>query len=137
MFVGLGGGLFALEEPDSFFNQAQKNLGADLHLVRRDHGFIYSGRQHLVADLFCERTLVFLEKTSFSGDGFDDAQALQLRVSLGHGVTIDAQLLGQRTNGRERFPRPQGPGRGGVTDLIDQLEINRFAGLEINVKQHC
>jgi hypothetical protein len=47
----LGGGLFALEELDSFLQQAPQNFRADLHLMRRDHGFVYFGRQQFVADL--------------------------------------------------------------------------------------
>ena len=137
MSNGLGGGLFALEELDSFLQQAPQNLRADLHLMRRDHGFVESGHQQLVADLFGERAVIFLEKAAFSGDGFNHAQAFQLGVSLGHGVAVDAQFLGQRTNGRERVSRTQGPGSGRITDLIDQLEINRFAGLKIDVKHHC
>jgi hypothetical protein len=133
----LGGGLFALEELNSFLNQAQKNFGANLHLVRGDHGFVYFGHQQLVPDLLRQRTFVLLEKAALPGDSFDDAQALQLGVSLGDGIAIDTQFLGQRTDGRERISRPQGPGSGGITDLINQLEINRFAGLKIDAKHHC
>ena len=104
-FVGLGGGLFALKELDSVLNQAQKNLGADLHLMCGDHGFVDFGHQQLVAGFLGQRAFIFLEKAALSGDGFDDAQALQLGVSLGDRVAIDAQFLSQRTNGGERIAR--------------------------------
>ena len=133
----LGGGFLAVEKEDSFLKQAPQNLRADLHLVRRDHCFVDSGHQQLVADLFGQRAVIFLEKAAFASDGFDHAQALQLGVSLGDGVAIDAQFLGQRPNGRERVSRTQSPGSGGITNLIDQLEINWFAGLKIDVKHHC
>ena len=134
---GLGGGFFPVKELDSFLQQAAQNFRADLHLMRRNHGFVDSGHQQFVADLFGQRAVIFLEKASFAGDGFNHAQALQLGVGLGDGVAVDAQFLGQRTNGRERVSRPQSPGSGGITDLIDQLEINRFAGFKIELKHHC
>ena len=137
MFIGLGGGFFALEKLYSLLDQAQKNLGADLHLVRGDHRFVYSGHQQLVADFFGQRAFIGLEKAALSGDGFDDAQAFQLGVSFGDGVAIDAQFLGQRTNGGKRVARAQAAGSSGIADLIHQLEINRFAGLKINAKHHC
>ena len=37
---------------------------------------------------------------------------------------------------KERLAGAQSAGRGGVTDLIHQLQINRLAGLEIDLKQH-
>ena len=136
-FFGLGGGLLAVEEPDAFLQQFAQDFGADLHLVGGDDGFVNSGHQQLVADLFGQRAFVLLQKAALAGGGFDDAQAFQLGVSFGDGVAVDAQFLGQRTDGREGVPRPQGAGSGGITDLINQLEINRFAGLKINVKHHC
>lgn len=126
-----------VEEPDAFLDEFQQDAGADLHLIRGDNGFVYFRRQQFVAGLSGEQALVFLEKAAFAGDGFDDSQALQLGVSLGNGVAIDAQFLGQRADGGERVARAQGPGGGGITDLINQLEVNRFAGLKIDVKHHC
>lgn len=133
----MGRGLFAFEEAGSLLNQAEKILRADLHLVRCDNSFIYSGHQQFVPGFFAQRAFIGLEKAPLSSDGFDDAQALQLGISLGDGIAIDAQFLGQRSNGRERVAMPQSAGRGGITDLIDQLEINRFARLEIDTKDHA
>ena len=96
--VGLRGGLFAFEELDAFVQQPPQNIGADLHLVRGDHCFVNSCDEQFVANLFGQRAFVFLEKAALSGERFDDAQALQLGVSLGDGVAIDAQFLRQRTN---------------------------------------
>ena len=96
--IGLRGGLFAFEELDAFVKQGSQNIGTDLHLVRGDHCFFNSRDEQLVANLFGQRAFVFLEKAALSGEGFNDAQALQLRVSLGDGVAIDAQFLRQRTN---------------------------------------
>ncbi len=133
----MGGGLFAFEELESFVDQSEKFLGVDLHLVGGNHGVVYPGHEKLFARLLGQRVFIVLEKAPFPGDGFDDAQPLQLGIGFGDGIAIHAQFLGQRSNGRERIAMSQSPGSGGITDLIDQLEINRFAGFKIDAKDHA
>ena len=128
--------MFPFKKLEAFLNHPEKSLGFDLHLVGGDHSVVYSGHQQPMADFFAERASILLEKAPFSGNGFDDSQAFQLGVSFGHGIAIDAQFLGQRSNGGQGIAVAQCARSGGITDLIDQLEINRFARLKIDAKDH-
>lgn len=101
-----------------------------------DDGGINFVLEQLFADLFFERRIVFGEEAAFALDGLDDALVFELRVGFGDRVTIDPQLLSQGANGRQRLARLERAGSGGVTDLVGQLEINRRAGLKINLEEH-
>ena len=128
--------MFAFKKLDALLDHVEKSLGFDLHLVGRDHGVVYSGHQQAMAGFFTERAAILLEKAAFSGDGFDDSPAFQLGVSLGHGIAIDAQFFGQWSDGGQRIAVAQRTRGSGVTDLVNQLEINRFARLKIDAKDH-
>ena len=54
--------------------------------------------QELEADFFPVRRVVGPDEAPFPGDGLDDALAFELRVRLGDGVAVDAQLFGERTD---------------------------------------
>jgi len=129
-------GVLALKELNPFLDQLQKGRGGDLQLMRGDEGLVDPADEDLVARFLSKGGDVFLEETALAGHGFDHAQALQFGVGLGDGVAVEAQLLGQRADGGERFAGLERARGGGVTDLIDQLEIDGLAGLEIDLKCH-
>jgi hypothetical protein len=79
--------------------------------------------------------MVLLQEASFASQRLDHAQTLQFRVRLRDGVAVQPQLFRQRPDGRERLARLQRAGRSGSLNLIDKLEIDRLAGLEIDLKQ--
>ena len=82
------------------------------------------------------RYTVLRVRERFVEHGLDDALTLELSVGLGDGIAVDAQFLGQRTEGRQGIAGAQ-PARGGrEPDLIGQLEVDRFPGLEIDLKDH-
>ncbi len=91
----------------------------------------------------CWRTLSvkgegsLLDEETLARDGLDDALGLQLGISLGDRIAVDAQFLGQGAEGGQGVTGAQSAGGGGVTDLVGQLEIDRLAGLEIYLKDHA
>ena len=129
--------VLSLEELNPFLDQFRKGLRIDLQLVRRDQRLVNPDGDNLVARFLGEGRIVLPKKAAFARNGFDHAQAFQLRISLGHGVAVQMQLLGQRSNGRERFASLEAAGSGGVAHLIDQLQINRLAGFKIDLKCHA
>src|SRR5215831_18717683 len=132
----LSAGGLAFEVIETLFDHAAESVTIDLKVMSRDNGFIDLLQQQLVSNRFGERSVVLLQKAAFARDGLDYALAFQFSVRLGDGISVHAQLLGQWTNGRQWFTGTQPARRRGVTHLIDQLQINRFARLEIDLKQH-
>jgi hypothetical protein len=135
LFFGFAG--FAFKEIEPLLDERKKRVAPDLQVMRSDDGFVNFAEQQFVADLFFERRIIFGKETAFALKRLDDALTFEFGVGFGDGIAIDAQFLRQWANGRQRVSRPQGPGSGGITDLIDQLEINWFASLKIDVKHHC
>ena len=80
--------------------------------------------------------MVFRYKTAFARQRFDDALALQFRVGFRHRIPIDAQLLGERTDGWQWLSRLQGAGCGRRFNLVHQLQVNGLAGLKIELNKH-
>ncbi|MPN63357.1 hypothetical protein SDC9_211115 [bioreactor metagenome] len=76
------------------------------------------------------------EKISFAVYGFDNALVFEFGVGFGDGVAVDAELFGKRAESWERFAGFESAGSGGEADLISQLEVNWFAGVKIDFKQH-
>src|SRR3989442_5269678 len=126
----------ALESLQPFPHQLQKVLVADLQVVRGDDCLVDLARQELLPRRLGERRVGGLEKTALARNGFDAPLALQFGVGLGHCIAIDAQLLRQRAEGGKRLAFPQDARRRRVPDLVNQLEIDRFAGLEIDLEDH-
>ena len=126
----------ALEVVEPFLDQGQEFFAVHLQVMRHDHGLVNFRRQQFLADLFVERRIAFLQEAALAGNRLDDALPLQFGIGLGDGVAIDAQFLGQRADGRQRFAGTQRARSRRLTDLVHQLQINRLAGLEINLKNH-
>ncbi len=93
VFAGL-----AFEVIEPFLDQRQKFIAIHLQVMSHDDRFINFREQQFLADRFGERRIIFLQKSAFAGDGLNDALAFQFRVSLGNGVAVDAQFLGERTD---------------------------------------
>ena len=107
--IGFFGVNLAHEVIEPLSDRRQKPFAIHLQVMRHDHGLINLREQQLVFDLPGERRTVLLQKTAFAGDGLDDALAFQFGVSLGDGVAVDAQFLGERADGRQRVAGPQRP----------------------------
>ena len=76
---------------------------AHLEVVGLNDSFIDLLGEELVADFLPERRVALPDEAAFAGDGFDDALAFELRVGFGHGVAVDTQFFGERTDGRQRL----------------------------------
>src|SRR5439155_24184406 len=101
MFFPIGFVVLLLEIVEPFADEFDKLFLADLEMVRLDDGSVDFVRQHLFSDFLFERRIVFGKKAPFAGRGFDDALAFQFSIRFGDSVAVQAQLLGQRTNGRK------------------------------------
>jgi hypothetical protein len=96
------------ERVESLFGNAKKVDLADLEVVGLDHGAVERFGEQLPADFFLERRVIRANEAALPGDGFDDPLAFELRVRHGDGVAIDAKLLGERADARERLPGVHG-----------------------------
>src|SRR5258708_21043880 len=93
--------------------------------------------QKLAANVFWQSGMIFFEETAASGKSFDDAEAFQFGISFGDGVAVDAKLFCKRSDGPERFTGAECAGSSGGLDLLDQLQVDREAGFEIDLQQHA
>src|SRR5581483_603839 len=138
LWLGSWFAVLAGEEVLSLAGQFQEGIAIDLELMGGDEGLVDGFDQEFAAGVFGQEGVVFLEKAAAAGGGFDDAEAFELGVGLGEGVAVDMEFLGQLADGGERFAWLEGAGGGGIADLIDNLEVNRHAGLEIELEeQRC
>ena len=128
--------LAALEEFKPFLHLVQKVIAGDLEMVGLHDGVIDRFVEELLPHLFFEGRIIFTEEAAFAGDRFDDALFLEFGIGLGDGVAVDAELFGDGADGWEGFAGPEGAGGGGGFELIDELEVDRFAGSEIEVEDH-
>ncbi len=92
--------------------------------------------EKLAADFFADSSVVFFKEAAAAGLCFDDAETFELGVGFGDGVAIDAKFLRKRSNGRQRFAGSKSTGSGGGFDLIHYLEVDGFAGFEVDLKEH-
>src|SRR5258708_712522 len=106
-------------------------------MVSLNNGLVDFDDQKLAANVFAQGGMIFFEETAASGKSFDDAEAFQFGIGFGDGVAVDAKLFRQRTDGGERFAGAEGAGSSGGLDLLDQLQVDREAGLEIDLQQHA
>src|SRR2546429_3050667 len=81
--------------------------------------------------------MILFQETTSPRKRLDHAEAFQFRISFGDRVAVDAKFLSQRTDGWERLAGPQRPRCSRGLDLIDQLEIDGHAGLEIDLQYHA
>src|SRR3954451_164052 len=125
-----------LERVEALFDEADEVGPADLQMVRLHHRVVYRVGEQLEADGFLVRRVGLADEASLAGDGLDHALAFQLGVRLRHRVAIDAKRFGERKDrgGRLTGARPA-RGRGGL-HLVDHLQVDRFAGLEIELELH-
>jgi len=65
---------------------------------------------------------------------FDYTEAFQLGIRFGDRVAVEMKFFRQRPDGRERLARLQCARCGSSLSLVDELEIDRHAGLEIDLK---
>src|SRR4051812_50085116 len=93
--------LFERVEPVA--GEAEEVRLPDLQVGRLDHGLVDVAREDLDARGLLQRGMVLADEAALAGDGLDDPLALELAVRLGDRVAVDAQLLGERTDGRERL----------------------------------
>ena len=93
----VAGALF-LKRVEALFGEPEKLALGHLQVMRLNDGLIDLFGQQLEADFFSVRRLVGPDEAALAGDRLDDALALELRVRLGDGVPVDAQLFGERTD---------------------------------------
>src|SRR4051812_48369868 len=66
----------------------------------------------------------------------DDALVFELAVSLGDGVRIDHQLLGDRPDAGQLIARVKRTGLDAVLHLLHQLQVDGNAGGRVGAEQH-
>src|SRR5262245_8165968 len=106
-------------------------------MMRHDDRFIDLGAQQPLPRLLVERGIVLFQEITFAGNGFDDALVFEFGVGFGDGIAVDAQFFGEGSQGRERFAGAQATGSGGVAHLVSELEVDWFAGVKIDLKDHA
>jgi hypothetical protein len=126
----------ALEVVEPFPDEGEKGVAFHGEVVRGDDGFVNFLDQNFLACGLGERRVGFLEKAALAGNGLDDALAFEFGIGLGDGVAVDAQFLGERADGGQRFAGAQPAGGRRVTDLVHQLQIDRLAGFKIELQEH-
>src|SRR5512138_470326 len=104
--------------------------------MRLHHRFVDFSGEKLSAHFSLVGRVVDPQEAALAGDRLDHALALEFRVSLRDGVAVDAQLLGERTDRWKGFPRLDGAGGCGSSDLIDDLQVNGLAGFEVELEAH-
>ena len=135
VLVGVGLLLFG-EVVEAVSDEREEVLAADLQVVRGDDGLVDLRGEQVVTGGFLEQRVAVFEEAAFARKRLDDALRFEFGVGLGDGVAVDAELLGERADAGERLAGPQRAGRGGGPDLVRDLEIDREAGLEVELKEH-
>src|SRR6266705_5326465 len=92
--------------------------------------------QQLAPDFLFQWRVVRLEEAAFAGNALNDTLALQFAVRFGDRVAVDAQLLRERPNGRQRLTRVERARSRGGFDLVHDLKIDRLAGTKVYLQQH-
>src|SRR5665213_1377680 len=127
---------FALEAVEAFVDEGEKLLPVHLQVVGGHDRFVNFLAQNFLAGGLGEGRIAAFEETTTTRNRLDDALVFQLGVSFGDGIAIEAKLLRQGPNRRQRLAGAQPARGGGVTNLVHQLEIDRLARLEINLQKH-
>ena len=135
-FVVFMGAPFVVEHIQSFVDQFQEFIAGHLQMVRLHNGLVDVLDQQLAPGVLAQSRMIFFQEAAPPRQRLNHAQAFELRIGLGDGVAIDAQLLRQRTDGGKRLARLERPGSGGGFDLIHNLEVDGHAGLEIDLENH-
>ena len=89
-----------------------------------------------LACLLREGRMVVRDEITFAWQCFNHPLGFQLRVSLRNCIAIDAQFCGERAKRRKGIAGPKFARSGRIADLIGQLQIDRFARLKIDLKNH-
>jgi hypothetical protein len=104
-------------------------------MVRHDDRLVDFLDQQLAADFLAQGRVVLFQETSLAGQRLDHTQAFQFGIGLRDRITVEVKLFRERPDGGERLAWPQCPRCRRNLNLIDQLEIGRFSGLEIDLKK--
>jgi len=115
-------------------NEFQEFVTRNLQVVRLHNGLVDLLGQQFAPDFLSQGRLIFFQDTTPARQRFNHALAFELRISFGYRVAIDAQLLSQRTDGRQRFPGLDRPRSGSGLDLFHNLQVDGQTGLEIDLK---
>ena len=105
------GAPFVVEHIQSFMDQFQELIAGHLQMVRLHNGLVDLLDQQLAPDFLAQRRLIFFQETTPPRQRLDHAQAFQLGIGLGDRVAVDAQFLGQRTDGWKRLAGLAAPRR--------------------------
>jgi hypothetical protein len=137
---GAGGavGFLAFAESfEAFVEQGAEVVVADLQVVGcDDHGVQFSG-EAVGSDGLAELGgAAGLEEATGTLAGLDDAFGFEFGVGAGGGVAVDAEFLGEGADGGEGLTWAERAAGGGVLHLLDDLEVDRDAGLEVDVGEH-
>jgi hypothetical protein len=81
--------------------------------------------------------VILSKEGSLAGQRLNHALTLELGIRLSDGVSVEAQFFRKRPDRGQCLARLQCSRRRGGPDLIDQLEIGRFAGLEVDLKEQA
>ena len=90
--------------------------------------------QHTLFLVVADLDLLVADEGAGALLGVQDAEQLQVRVGLADGVGVDLKLHGEVPHRGQLLAGQQPLGGDAVTDLIDDLPVERHAALEIQLK---
>jgi hypothetical protein len=79
---------------------------------------------------------LLVDVASATGDGADDAVALEVLEGAGDGVGVDAEFGGEFADGGQEVVVVESAGGDGVADLVFDLEVDGDAGGGMDAEQH-
>src|SRR5262245_48386610 len=91
----------AFERIESLTGDPEKLGFGDLKMMGLNDGVVDIVAEQLESHILAERRTCLADETSSAGDRLDHALVLELRICLGDGVAVDAQLLGQWADRRK------------------------------------
>src|SRR5262245_55105151 len=120
----------------AFFRQTQEIAAREQQVMCLDHRFVDGFRQRLPAGVLLHGGLHGTDEAALAGVCLDDTLGLELRVGLGDGVAVDAQLFGERPDRRQALAGAHRTGGRRGLYLVSELQVNRFARLEVDRESH-
>ena len=133
---GSSGGAFLSQVGQTFLQQLTKIVVGNLQVMRLHNNRVQFLSQPLGPGGTAQRRrAVGFDKTAAPLASFDNSFSFQLAVGFRRCVTIDAQFFRKRTDGWKGISGLKGAARSRSLHLLHDLEIDRNAGLEIDVNE--
>src|SRR4051812_2525557 len=121
----------------TFVHELQEFLVGYLEVVSLHESLVDLLPDEFATHVLTQPGMVLLEERTAPGLSFDDAEVLQFGVGFGYGVAVDPQFLRKGSDRGKSLARLKGTRGCRGLDLVDELEVDRFPRLVIQLKDHC